>query len=89
MFILMKQRDFIKDLVGSYPTKNKEGFTSEEIKDLVANNFPHVTKEQFAEKLGINTCMVINGEVVMYRFDVRLALRLINEDRDVNALEWD
>lgn len=79
----------VHNLVANFKTKNKEGFTNKEIRKLVAENFPNVTKEQFYEKLGVNTCMVIDGEVVTYHCDVETALICLVEGREKNIFEWD
>ena len=45
----------LHELVYNFKTKHKEGFTVKEMRKLVAENFPKVTKEKFAECLGTNT----------------------------------
>ena len=76
-------------LVYNFKTKNKEGFTSEETRNLVANNFPNLTHKKFAKLLGTNTVMVIDGEVVTYHTDVYHALIQVVENRDLNWCEID
>jgi len=78
-FIIMKSL--------SNHTKHKEGYTSLEMNNLCDKL--GLDKPTFYDKLGVNTCMVINGEVITYHCDVELAVLLVIEDRDVTQSEWD
>ena len=80
--------DNLKRKVYNFPTKHKEGFISNEIKVLL-KEYSSVIGDRFFEALGVNTCRVIDGEIVTYHCDVLTALRCAIEDRDIRLSEWD
>ena len=63
----------LSDLVFNYPTKYKEGFTNDEIKQLFAN-FPQINMEKVENAFMGNTCKVKDGLIISYHCDVLLAL---------------
>lgn len=71
-----------------YKTKHKQGFTREEMVDLIQNH-TNYDLEDFWDKLGVNTGMIIDGDYITYHCDVELALRLLRENRNINSFEWD
>lgn len=72
-----------------YKTKHKEGFTRDEMIDLVENHTNYNLKD-FWEKLGDgNTGMMINNDFITFTSDVELALRLLKENRNMNSFEFD
>lgn len=80
--------NFIQDIVYNYKTKNKEGYTSDEMIDLL-KHFPDVTKEQLGEALGVRTVIEINNEMVTWKDDVELALNCIINKRKPTIYEFD
>lgn len=77
------KRDFFKN----FKTKHKEGFTRQEIKDFCQlNNFNF---EDFCDRIGVVTGVVVEGEFLTYRDDIELAIRLTIEKRDKNIFEFD
>jgi len=77
----------VEDFIYSYPTKNKEGFIASEINDILEKY--SIDKDKFYTALGVNTCMLIDGEVVTYHCDVLKGLRCVIENREQNFFEWD
>lgn len=77
----------IPDIVNGYPTKHKEGFTSEEIKTLIKDY--NLDSDKFYEILGINTCMVIGGQTITYHCDIETTLYCMVENRNRLPGEWD
>ena len=73
--------------IDCYKTKYKEGFTGHEIVDILEKY--NIDKDKFYDALGVNTCMIIENEVITYHCDVEKGLRCVIEDRDQNILEWD
>lgn len=73
--------------VMTYPTKYKQGFTTEEVAELCLEL--KVNKEDFNKKFGINTCMTIDGNTIMYHADVLRTVRLVMENREMTTEEWD
>lgn len=71
-----------------YKTKHKQGFTREEMVDLIQNH-TNYNLEDFWDKLGVNTGMIIDGDYITYHCDVELALQLLKENRNINSFEWD
>jgi hypothetical protein len=74
-------------VIVTYKTKYDEGFTSDEITSLLKRY--KIDENKFYEALGVNTCMVIEGQTITYHCDVEKGLRCVIEDRDQNILEWD
>tara|TARA_R110002012_G_scaffold275619_1_gene462268 strand:- start:165 stop:419 length:255 start_codon:yes stop_codon:yes gene_type:complete len=79
----------LHNLVYGYKTKNKEGFTPKEMFDLLNNNFPKITKEQFNNCIGVRTCIIIEGEIITYHTDIFYALLQIIEGRNLKWFEFD
>ena len=77
----------VSDFVYEYDTKHKEGFTNKEITSLCEKL--SIDLEPFSKKLGVNTCMMIEGEIITYHCDVELAVRLCLENRERRLGEWD
>ena len=77
----------VEDFIYEYPTKNEHGFIASEINDMLEKY--SIDKDKFYTALGINTCMIIDGEVVTYHCDVLKGLRCVIENREQNFFEWD
>ena len=71
----------------NWKTKHKEGFTAEEIVDVC--EFFNISPQDFTEKLGINTCIIRDGETITYHCDVDIAVRCCLEGREKTFAEWD
>lgn len=78
--------DFRK-VIEDYATKYKQGFTYEEQIDLCTKL--NVDADEYHKKLGVNTCMVMDGKIVTYHCDVEMAIGLCLENREQNPYEWD
>lgn len=84
------QFDLAKTLVENFETKHgSKGFTFEEIDKLKEVYKSKINKEKFDSGLRAVTCAVIDGEAVIYRCDVELAMRLGLENRDMRLSEFD
>lgn len=68
--------------------KYKEGYTQQEIEQLIKDNNVQNLDKFWGALNGI-TCIVIDGEVVTYDCDVDLALRVSKENRDPKWYELD
>lgn len=55
--------------------KSKFGLTHNEIKALLKEQ--KISEEDFNKALGVNTCMVVNGQAITYHTDIDRALRLL------------
>lgn len=77
----------ITNIVNKYPVKYEYGFTSEEIKNLLKEY--DLNPESFYNALGINTCMIIDGQTITYHCDIEKALFCVVENRNQNIWEWD
>jgi len=77
----------LEDYIYNYPTKHEEGFTTNEMLKLIYEL--HLGKDRFFDKLGVNTCMIIDGDWITYHCDVLLAARLCIENREMRWYEWD
>jgi hypothetical protein len=79
---LAEQRVFL------YPSKYKAGLLSSEIDELL-KEFPGINMDKYNDAMMGHTCSVIDGNLVMYRHDVALALRCGLENRSMRHDEWD
>jgi len=78
----------LEKLIYEYPTKYKEGFTGAELKELI-DKFPDMNMDKYNDAMMGNTCMVIDGQTIIYHCDVLTGLRCGIEDRDIRLSEWD
>ena len=53
---------------------------------LIKNN---IDSDKFYDALGVNTCCMIDGQIITYYWDVELALACVLQDRDKTIDEWD
>ena len=77
----------ITKIINNYPTKHKEGFTEEELNSLIKEY--NLDSEKFYTSLGINTCIIKEGEVLTYHYDIETTLHSMLENRDKYPWEWD
>ena len=82
----LKSED-IKELIEEYPTKNKEGFIHSEIMEIIIKY--GIPSDTFFDALGVNTCMMIDGDMVTYHCDIMTALYCVVEGREKHPWEWD
>lgn len=79
----------LEQYVTYFPTKHdKIGFTDWELDDLLVV-FPKITKKKFYKAMGVYSAMEIDGEPVLYRHDVLLAIQCFLEKRKPRLEEWD
>ena len=78
----------IHEKVYTFPTKHKEGFVQSEV-DQLLRDYPDIDIEKFNSALMGNTCMVKEGEIVQYHWDIEKALLCGIEKRNLNNYEWD
>jgi hypothetical protein len=78
----------ITERVNTYPTKHKEGFIKSELDELL-KEYPKIDMGKFDEAMMGNTCMVKEGQVIMYHCDIELAIRCGIEKRNVRGYEMD
>jgi hypothetical protein len=74
-------------VVNNFPVKYEYGFTASEINTLLTEY--DLNEDLFYQKLGVNTCMVIEGQTITYHCDIEKALFCLVENRDEDLWEWD
>lgn len=74
-------------VIDNYPTKHKHGFIRSEIDTLLKKYKINTTK--FNTNLGMNTCMIIDGDIITYHSDIELALKCTLRGTKKNVFEWD
>lgn len=79
----------VQEIVNNFPTKYPQGLTSDERTSLLEKHFPTISIEQFNEKLGVNTVLLVNNEVVVFPSDIELAIHLCLENREATLYEFD
>lgn len=84
----MDSRISIRDEVYNFKTKHKEGFTSDELEELISR-YPDINMDKYNDAMMGNTYMIKDGESVTYHCDVLTAIRCGVENRDQKLSEWD
>lgn len=80
----------LEELIYSYPTKSKYGFTDVEIKEFIALNVKQpISQKHYDGAMWGNTCMVENNKIINYHCDVLKAIRCGIEKRGLTFSEWD
>ncbi len=77
----------IEQVVNSYKTKYKKGFTDDEMKSFVKEH--SLDKKKIGIALGTHTAIVINNKIITYRHDIIKAIRCVLEKRDERQEEFD
>jgi hypothetical protein len=77
----------LEDFVYNYPTKHKQGFTGKEVLQFIEEL--KLDKDTFFDKLGVNTCMLVDGDVITYHRDILKGLLCVLENRDMYWYEFD
>jgi hypothetical protein len=76
-----------EEIVRNAKRKNEIGFTGSEIKQLLIDN--NIDSDKFYDALGVNTCVMIDGEIITYFWDIEKALDCVINNRDMDITEWD
>lgn len=77
----------LSKFIDSYPTKYQYGFLGSETNEILEKF--EIDKDKFYTAMGVNTCMMMEGQIVNYHCDIELALRCVIENRDKTLDEWD
>jgi hypothetical protein len=75
-------------VVHDFRTKYKEGFTWNEILELI-KVFPTIDETKFSEAIGVVTCLVVDDNSIFYRHDVSNALRNCMGNITLSIFEFD
>lgn len=80
----------LEELIYSYPTNSKYGFTDDEIKGFISLNVKQpISQKHYDSAMQGNTCMIEGGNVINYHCDVLKAIRCGIEKRGLTFSEWD
>lgn len=79
----------IEDIVFEFKTEYEDGYTYDDISNLLSEKFPKITREIFNEKLGVVTGIIIDGKPIIYHCDVALALKCAVSNRKQTIWEFD
>jgi hypothetical protein len=75
------------EIIAKASRKNEIGFTGVEIQLMLLYN--NIDVDKFYDALGVNTCTMIDGQIITYFWDVENALDRVLNDRDMTLDEWD
>jgi hypothetical protein len=64
----------VRKIVNDYPTKYSYGFTDEELNSLLKSNDLDI--QEVYNNMGVNTCMVIDEQVITYHTDIIRGIQL-------------
>jgi hypothetical protein len=77
----------LPEFIDNYPTKYPYGFIASEIVNILEEY--NIDKTKFYAALGVNTCMIFEGQTITYHCDVLKGLSCVLEDRNQTFEEWD
>lgn len=77
----------LSEVIDNFPRKHKHGFVASEVDALLKKY--GINKKAFSKEMGINTAMVIDGEVVNYDSDIQKSIQCLLQGRTKNVFEWD
>lgn len=77
----------VESFVYDYPTKHVQGFLRSEIMTILEKY--EIDKIKFFDALGVNTCMIIEGNSITYHCDILKGLHCVIENRGQTFEEWD
>lgn len=77
----------LSEVIDNFPRKHKHGLVKEEV-DVILEKYG-VDKKAYAKEMGINTAMIIDGEIVNYDNDIEKSIRCVLEGRTKTVFEWD
>jgi hypothetical protein len=78
----------LEKIVYDFPTKNVEGFTGEEQRELLTL-FPKINMAEYNDALSCVTGQMIDNEFITYHNDIVTALKCGLENRKPKIHEWD
>lgn len=76
----------ISEIVNNYPTKYEQGFTSNEIQELLFDY--NINFDLFFENMGLNTSSIIDGEFITHHSDIKKTLNRILDKRDMYSWQF-
>ena len=76
----------ISEIINNYPTKYEQGFTSNEIQELLFDY--NINFDLFFENMGLNTSTIIDGEFITYHSDIKKTLNRILDKRDMYSWQF-
>lgn len=77
----------LSEMIDAFPKKHKHGFLRVEIESMLDRY--SLDKKKVYTEIGVNTCMMIDGESVTFDNDVELGIRCVLRGRSKSAFEWD
>jgi hypothetical protein len=77
----------IEKEVLQFKTKYTNGFIGSEITELLEKL--NINEKRFNKAMGVNTCIIIDGQIITYHTDIIKGIVCAIEDRGQNILEWD
>ena len=80
--------DHIYKRVYGFKTKYQEGFTADEIKELL-KFYPHIDMDKYYKAVQGDTCAVIDNQIIQYHCAIEEAIRCGLENRDIKPYEFD
>ena len=81
--------DIIEKTIMGWRTKYKDGFTSEELEQVLEHFGIEDKSDEFTAALGTYTCAMIDKEFITFHHDVILGVRCVVEDRSPYSWEMD
>ncbi len=79
----------IKDNVLNFKTKNVQGFIESEVTTLL-KEYPDINMDKFNDALmGVTGFITTDGDFLIYRDDIVLAITCGVENRNMKSYEWD
>jgi hypothetical protein len=74
--------------VNSFKTKYEKGFTPSELEELL-KQFPKLNRPQFNDAMNGCTGLIIDGDFVLYHYDIIKAIDVGTRGFNLRIYEWD
>ena len=78
----------IKEIVHSFDTKHKEGFTPTELEQLLIK-FPKLNRPKFDNAMNGCTGLILDEDFVLYHNDIIKAINVASIGISLRIYEWD
>lgn len=79
----------INNYVHGFKTKYEQGFTPEEMNEVLEHFKDEISMDAFNDAMMGNTCPVVEGQMLVYKHDLITGIRCGIENRTPNVWEWD
>ena len=78
----------INQIVYSFDTKHKQGFTTTELEQILTK-FPKLDRRKFNDAMNGSTGIILDGDFILYHNDIIKAINVSLYGISLRIYEWD